>query len=88
MSTSESGKYALLDELAEMPAGRYWDLQLVQNYVYPWATFGKEPMATWLKAAPDELIHHFPENEINVVPANIELALCLNDGNPAACTLI
>ena len=44
-----------------MPAGRYWDLQLVQNYVYPWATFGKEPMATWLKAAPDELIRHFPE---------------------------
>ena len=29
-----------------MPAGRYWDLQLVQNYVYPWATFGEEPMAT------------------------------------------
>ena len=54
-------------ETAEMPAGRYWDLQLVQNYVYPWATFGKEPMATWLKAAPDELIRHFPENEINVV---------------------
>jgi hypothetical protein len=54
-------------ETAQMPAGRYWDLQLVQNYVYPWATFGKEPMATWLKAAPDELIRHFPENEINVV---------------------
>src|SRR5438309_3016723 len=52
---------------AQMPAGRYWDLQLVQNYVYPWATFGKEPMATWLKAAPDELIRIFPENEINVV---------------------
>ena len=29
-----------------MPAGRYWDLQLVQNYVYPRATFGEEPMAT------------------------------------------
>jgi len=56
-----------IHETAEMPAGRYWDLQLVQNYVYPWATFGKEPMATWLKAAPDELIRHFPENEINVV---------------------
>jgi outer membrane receptor protein involved in Fe transport len=28
------------------------------------------------------------EDEINVVPANIELALCLNDGNPAACALI
>ena len=39
-------------ETAEMPAGRYWDLQLVQNYVYPWATFGQEPMATWLKASP------------------------------------
>jgi hypothetical protein len=50
-----------------MPAGRYWDLQLVQNYVYPWATFGKEPMATWLKAKDDELINHFPESEINVV---------------------
>jgi hypothetical protein len=56
-----------IHETAQMPAGRYWDLQLVQNYVYPWATFGKEPMATWLKAAPDELIHHFPEEEINVV---------------------
>ena len=48
------------------PAG-FWDLQLVQNYVYPWATFGKEPMATWLKARPDELIRYFPEPEINVV---------------------
>jgi hypothetical protein len=56
-----------IHETAEMPAGRYWDLQLVQNYVYPWATFGKEPMATWLKAAPEELIRIFPENEINVV---------------------
>ena len=54
-------------ENAQMPAGRYWDLQLVQNYVYPWATFGKEPMATWLKARDDDLINHFPEEEINVV---------------------
>jgi hypothetical protein len=49
-----------IHENAKMPAGRYWDLQLVQNYVYPWATFGQEPMATWLKAKPDELINHFP----------------------------
>ena len=56
-----------IHETAEMPAGRYWDLQLVQNYIYPWATFGQEPMATWLKAAPDEPIRIFPENEINVV---------------------
>ena len=50
-----------------MPAGRYWDLQLVQNYVYPLATFGEEPMASWLKAKPDELIRIFPEQDINVV---------------------
>lgn len=56
-----------IHETAEMPAGRYWDLQLVQNYVYPWATFGQEPMATWLKAEPDQAIRIFPENEINVV---------------------
>ena len=56
-----------IHETAEMPAGRYWDLQLVQNYVYPWATFGKEPMATWLKAKEHEPIRIFPAEEINVV---------------------
>jgi hypothetical protein len=56
-----------IHETAEMPAARYWDLQLVQNYVYPWATFGQEPMATWLKAKPDEPIRIFPVNEINIV---------------------
>ena len=56
-----------IHENAEMPAGRFWDLQLAQNYVYPWATFGKEPMATWLEAGPDQLIRIFPEQEINVV---------------------
>ena len=25
--------------------GRYWDLQLVQNYIYPRATYGEEPFA-------------------------------------------
>jgi len=56
-----------IHETAEMPAGRYWDLQLVQNYVYPRATFGEEPMATWLQAKEDELIRIFPEKDINVV---------------------
>jgi hypothetical protein len=56
-----------LHETAEMPAGRFWDLQLVQNYIYPWATFGREPLATQLKAAPDELIRIFDEKEINVI---------------------
>ncbi len=50
-----------------MPAGRYWDLQLVQNYLYPRATFGEEPMATRLKAKEDELIRIFNEKDINVV---------------------
>lgn len=39
----------------------------MQNYVYPWATFGEEPMASKLKAAPDELIPIFQEKDINVV---------------------
>jgi hypothetical protein len=56
-----------IHETGEMPAGRYWDLQLVQNYVYPRATFGEEPMATWLKAKEDEPIRIFPEKDINVV---------------------
>ena len=54
-------------ENAQMPAGEYWDYQLVQNYRYPRATFGEEPYATKLKAAPDELIPMFNHEEINVV---------------------
>ena len=45
-------KDALLDWIhdnARMPAGEYWDYQLVQNYIYPRATFGEEPWATWLQ---------------------------------------
>ncbi|MGK6314812.1 UGSC family (seleno)protein [Neorhizobium sp. DT-125] len=54
-------------ETAQMPAGRYWDLQLVQNYIYPRATFGEEPMAGKLKAGKDQLVHVFREQDINVV---------------------
>ena len=54
-------------DTARAPAGRYWDLQLVQNYIYPRATFGEEPLATKLKADPDELIPLFQEKDINVV---------------------
>ena len=42
-------------ETGRMPAARYWDMQLVQNYIYPRATCGEEPQATKLKAAPDEI---------------------------------
>jgi hypothetical protein len=50
-----------------MPAGEYWDYQLVQNYIYPRATYGEEPYASMLKAEPDELIHMFKRDEIEVV---------------------
>lgn len=63
-------KQDLLDfiyETAQMPAGRYWDLQLVQNYIHPRATFGEEPMAGKLKAGKDELIPIFRPQDINVV---------------------
>jgi hypothetical protein len=50
-----------------MPAGEYWDYQLIQNYIYPRATYGEEPYASMLKAEPDELIHMFKRDEIEVV---------------------
>ncbi|MFT8245854.1 UGSC family (seleno)protein [Roseomonas sp. BN140053] len=54
-------------ETAQMPAGRYWDMQLVQNYIYPRATLGTEPMASKLKAAEDELIPMFAEDSVRIV---------------------
>ncbi|TAK21561.1 MAG: hypothetical protein EPO26_14555 [Chloroflexota bacterium] len=52
---------------ARMPAKEYWDYQLIQNYVYPRATYGEEPWASLLKAAPDEMIPMFRREDINVV---------------------
>ncbi len=63
-------KEALADWLhgtARLPAGEYWDYQLVQNYIYPRATAGEEPWATALRAAPDELIPMFRREDIHVV---------------------
>ena len=63
-------KDALIDwlyETARMPAGEYWDYQLVQNYIYPRATFGEEPWASKLEAAPAELIPIFRREDIHVV---------------------
>src|SRR5215470_2643512 len=54
-------------ENALMPAGEYWDYQLIQNYVYPRATFGEEPYASNLRAAPDKLIPMFKRDEIHAV---------------------
>jgi len=52
---------------ATMPAGQYWDYQLIQNYVYPRALNGEEPYATRLKAADDELIKVYQLSQIHVV---------------------
>jgi hypothetical protein len=63
-------KDALIDWLydtARMRADEYWDYQLVQNYIYPRATFGEEPWATKLRAAPDEMIPMFRREDIHVV---------------------
>ena len=63
-------KAALLDwlhETARMPAREYWDYQLVQNYIYPRATFGEEPWASKLRAAPDAMIHMFRREDIHAV---------------------
>jgi hypothetical protein len=65
--TNKADLISWLHETAQMPAGRYWDLQLIQNYIRPRATFGEEPMASGLKAAPDELIPIFRLPEIHVV---------------------
>jgi hypothetical protein len=56
-----------LHETAEMPAGRYWDLQLVQNYVYTKATFGESPKKQYLNVADDTPVRMFEEDDINVV---------------------
>src|SRR5690606_32526738 len=55
--TKKADLISWIHETAMMPASRYWDLQLIQNYVYPRATFGEEPMASELKKGPDELVH-------------------------------
>jgi hypothetical protein len=63
-------KEALLDwvhDNARMPAAEYWDYQLVQNYIYPRATFGEEPMAGKLAAAPDALIPMYRRQDIHAV---------------------
>ncbi len=54
-------------ENATMPAGVYWDYQLIENYVHPHALNGVEPYATKLKADSDEMIPIYEPDEIHVV---------------------
>lgn len=63
-------KAELIDWVAQtatMPAGRYWDLQVVQNYLYPRATFGEEPLASKLQAAPTDEIQMYTPADIDVI---------------------
>ena len=65
-----TSKEKLIDWLydnARLPASEYWDYQLIQNYIYPRATFGEEPWASQLKALPEELIPMFRREDIHVV---------------------
>ncbi|MGD8236980.1 MAG: UGSC family (seleno)protein [Armatimonadota bacterium] len=52
---------------ATLPAGVYWDYQLIENYVQPRALNGVEPYATMLAAADDELVPMFRLGDINVL---------------------
>jgi hypothetical protein len=54
-------------DTARLPAGEYWDYQLIQNYIYPRAVIGEEPYASMLKAAPDELIPMFTANGVHTL---------------------
>jgi hypothetical protein len=58
-----------IHETAEMPAGRYWDLQLVQNYIYTRAVVGDthSPKAKYVGAPDDTPVRMFEESDINVV---------------------
>jgi hypothetical protein len=58
-----------LHETAEMPAGRYWDLQLVQNYIYTRAAFGDthSPKAKYVGVPDDAPVRMFEESDIHVV---------------------
>lgn len=65
--SSKEQLIAWLYDNARMPASEYWDYQLIQNYIYPRATFGEEPYASKLRALPEELIPMFRPEEIHVV---------------------
>ncbi len=52
---------------SKVPARDYWDDQWANTLHKPLAVAGVGPVATRLKAAPDEEISVFTENEIHIV---------------------
>lgn len=65
--TDKAALISWIHRTATMRADRYWDLQLVRNYIHPRATSGEEPLAARLRAEPDEEIPMFAERDVGVV---------------------
>ena len=59
-------------ENARLPAREYWDDQWIQTIERPLAVAGVEPLATRLRAAPDDIIQIFEPSDINIVVAGGE----------------
>lgn len=57
---------------ATLPAREYWDDQWVQTLIRPHAVAGVEPYASYLKAAPDDELKLFSQQDINIVVAGGE----------------
>jgi hypothetical protein len=55
-----------------VPAREYWDNQWVQTLLHPQAVAGIEPFASRLKAAPDEEIEIFTDQQIKIIVAGGE----------------
>jgi hypothetical protein len=53
--------------VACIPAGEYWDTQLVQNYIFPRAAVGEEPFASRLAAAPEEPVPMFTPKDVHTL---------------------
>jgi len=56
-----------IHQTAQRAAGEYWDMQLIQNYIYPRATCGEEPFASKLKAGATDMIPIYQEKDVNIV---------------------
>src|SRR5262249_8344432 len=52
---------------ATMEMQEYWDYQLIQNYIYPRATYGEEPFASKLNVPDGTMIPMFEKENIHVV---------------------
>lgn len=54
-------------ENALLPAGQFWDNQMIQTLIYPQAERGIEPWASYLTVSDDEPVRMFTKDSIKVV---------------------